>query len=385
MPPTRPHRPRARLVPLLIALSCMGAVRSSAADEAQEEARRLFLAGRQAYQAGRLAIAASSFEAAYKLAPLPALLFNLAQVHRKQFAVDGDPALLGLAIDEYKRYLHDAGVFDAPNRDASIQALIELQAIAARLAPAAPANAPAPRVQPTQVMVLTEAENATVRLDGGAPGPAPLLAEVAPGAHAAVVEAPGYFPAEVRLVAVAGRLVTGEAHLAARPGSLAVRSSDGARVWVDAREVGRLPLAPLSLAPGEHTIAVGARGRQLFSERIAIERGGRQAIEAPLQPTPQRRAVRYLLGSAVATALLAVAAGGVWAWEDHAASGIEQQRLGGQITPAQLADYDTARSRRDAWSTATWVTGGVAAALLAVTGAVYWFDMPGVNRADDGR
>jgi hypothetical protein len=92
--------------------------------------------------------------------------------------------------------------------------------------------------------------------------------------------------------------------------------------------------------------------------------------------------VRYLLGVGLATVVATAGTGAAWLWEDHVAADIDQRRRSTYITPAELQDYETALSRRDAWSTATWVTGGIAAALLVATAAVYYFDMPAVKRAD---
>jgi hypothetical protein len=381
-----PHthaRTNRRRAAWLAALGCALAATAARADDPQEEARRLFMAGRQAYQAGRLSVAASSFEMAMRLAPRPALYFNLAQVHRKQYAVDADPRLLERAMDEYRTYVRDAGE-DAPNRDAATQALVELQAIAARVAASAPAPARAePTVERTQLMVVTEAEGAEVRLDGKPLVAAPLLADVAPGMHLAVVQAPGYAPTELHVVSVAGRLVTAEARLVPLPGRLTVRTQRGARVWVDERAVGRAPLAPLALPPGTHTVSVGARGRQLFRERLTLERGGARTVRAELAPTTQRRVAHFLLGLSIASLLATAAAGGVFAYEDHAAGEIDERRVSGQITPAELSQYVDDRARRDAWATGTYIAAGISGALLIATGAVYLFDQPSVAATVD--
>mgnify|MGYP000871689974 FL=1 len=67
-------------------------------DDIRQVAREHFDAGQQHYAAGRYSEAIGEFEAAYRLAPLPDLLFNIGQCHRQS----GDPVL---AIDYYKRYL----------------------------------------------------------------------------------------------------------------------------------------------------------------------------------------------------------------------------------------------------------------------------------------
>jgi tetratricopeptide (TPR) repeat protein len=351
---------------------------------ASDDARRLFLAGRQAYQAGRLDVAAASFEAAYRIAPLPALLWNLAQTWRKRWAVDEDPAALERAIEDYRRYLKDAP--DGPNRANAAEALAELLPVRARAqAGAHPTGAasPPPPQERTEVMVVTEAEGARVALDGAEPAPAPLLAAVAPGEHRARVEAPGWLPGEVRLRAFEGRLVTGEARLQPLPGRLEVAGQRGATLHVDGRAVGRLPLAPLELPAGAHALAVTARGRTPFARTVTVARGEPLRVAVDLAPTAQRRAARWLLVAAGVGALATFAAGMVALQADRAAASLNADRTAGSITPDQLGDYLGDRARRDAWVTGTWAAAGITVGLALVAGAMLVFDTPAAPRVAD--
>lgn len=58
-------------------------------------------------------------------------------------------------------------------------------------------------------------------------------------------------------------------------GTLSIRSSvEGAAIRVDDREVGRAPLdVPLTLAPGEHALAVDADGYLPFRARVSVDAG----------------------------------------------------------------------------------------------------------------
>jgi hypothetical protein len=116
------------------------------------ESRRLFLAGRKAFDEGRLDAAIASFEAAYQAAPLPALWFNIAQCHRRKFLLSQDPESLRRAIDDYRRYLTE--VPNAEHRVEATQQLAELTPLLARIAPerlgvVAPPSPP-PVVQPAE-------------------------------------------------------------------------------------------------------------------------------------------------------------------------------------------------------------------------------------------
>ncbi len=59
-------------------------------DPTQQEAAALFREGSMFYELGQYEDAIVKFEAAWKLAPVPQLLFNLGQAHRRWFEVDPD-------------------------------------------------------------------------------------------------------------------------------------------------------------------------------------------------------------------------------------------------------------------------------------------------------
>src|SRR5262245_2180230 len=72
-----------------------------AADETELRAKQKFKEGQAHFAAGRYREAASSYESAYALKPLPAFLFNLGQCYRNL----REPAR---AITYFKAYLLDA-------------------------------------------------------------------------------------------------------------------------------------------------------------------------------------------------------------------------------------------------------------------------------------
>ncbi len=81
---------------LLICLLCIGI--AHAETPAEEQAHAHFRQGRAYVEAKVYDKAIEEFDAAYKLAPLPDLIFNIAQAYR----LAGDP---DRAVDAYKRYL----------------------------------------------------------------------------------------------------------------------------------------------------------------------------------------------------------------------------------------------------------------------------------------
>src|SRR5262245_36231634 len=89
---------------VFIALALEGA----AFADATADSRPFFLAGRQAFQEGRLDVAITSFEAAYRIQPLPGLWFNIAQSYRRKFLLDQDATSLRRSIDGYRQYLTQA-------------------------------------------------------------------------------------------------------------------------------------------------------------------------------------------------------------------------------------------------------------------------------------
>jgi tetratricopeptide (TPR) repeat protein len=77
-------------------------------------ARQHFEAGETAYRMGKFAKAISEYEQAYALVPKPALLYNLGQAHRKQYALDGKVEHLRSARELFQAYLRE--VPDSPQK-----------------------------------------------------------------------------------------------------------------------------------------------------------------------------------------------------------------------------------------------------------------------------
>src|SRR5687767_7689921 len=71
------------------------------------EAKKLFDAGRQAYEATDYLTAARAFAQAQELAPRPAIIFSMAQAYRQQYFLDRDLGHLRRAISLYDQYLQE--------------------------------------------------------------------------------------------------------------------------------------------------------------------------------------------------------------------------------------------------------------------------------------
>lgn len=78
-----PNRPVLTGLRALVLLSGLSALPAEARDAAETRAREHFRAGQQAYEARKYEDALKAFSEAYGLHPLPGLLFNIAQCHRK--------------------------------------------------------------------------------------------------------------------------------------------------------------------------------------------------------------------------------------------------------------------------------------------------------------
>jgi hypothetical protein len=353
---------------------------TAAPPSAQEDARRLYLAGRQAFDAGRLELAAESFTAAYRLEPKPGLLWNLAQTFRRQFMLSQKPEVLRRAVDAYRRYITEAP--DGANRAEAEQLLDEMTRALLRLTPDAVGGAPlaAPAASgdrdKTEILIVADVDHATVAVDDQPPSAAPLLAEVLPGEHRVEVRAEHHLPLTLRLLAVAGRLVTAEARLVPRPGELDVVGPRGGRLIVDEHVVGRLPQPTLALPAGAHFVGVVGRGRAPWTTTLTVTPGGHTRLDVRLRTTAQRRAVPWVAAGAGAITAAGIVFGGLWGQAESSAKRLSDQLQNDQLTGPQYDSYEGERERRDQFRavTITLVAVGLASGIAA--GALYYFDMP---------
>jgi hypothetical protein len=362
-------------------LSLMLVAGEAGAQDATTQAKALFNAGAQAYEAGQYPAAIQALTEAYRLAPRPGILFSMAQAHRKQYYVDKQPAHLREAVKLYREYV--AKVEQGGRRGDAVQALAELDPLYEKLGAGDAGTAPAlDRKTATRISVSAQAKDATVLLDGK-PIEAGIFHDVKPGKHTVHVTAPGYFPEEREVPTAEGGIVAVDVPMREQPGLLTVTSNDGAEIAIDGRAAATTPLSrPIDLTPGTHFVAVTKRGYRAFAQDLDIGRGEAKTLPVKLEVTSQRVASYALLGIAA----LGIATGGVLAgvalYEQSQAQAIDTQRATkGGVTLDQLATYNSRVGMRNDLRTAAGVAlgGGAAVGLTAIFLAV--FDQPTVSAA----
>ena len=345
---------------------------AQAQDAALGQAREYFQAGAQAYAMGEYATAIQAFEQAYQLVPRPAVLFSMAQAERKQYFLDHKPEHLRKAIGLYKRYIEEEP--QAARKGDAVQALSDLEPLAAKAAPQEAEVKPEPRVTqpeaaPTRVMVTAQASDAMISLDGRAAGRSPLIREIEPGVHVIRATATGYVDAERKLVAVKGALVTVDLVQAERPAKLVVNARDGAILRIDGRVQGECPFPkPIELSPGSHLITITHSGYVGLSREQVLLRGQTTVINAPMPRTVQRTTSLIMLGAAAS----AVTAGGVFGYfalqQDSNARSFLDARGQQELKSIDLDQYNSNKTDRNRLRTAAFASFGLGAALA--TGGV---------------
>jgi tetratricopeptide (TPR) repeat protein len=108
----------ARVATLCLLAVLSGSVRAAPAADL-EAAHKLYDSGQQHYRLGEYVASLADFKEAYRLAPLPAFLFNIAQCHR-ELGQDDD------ALRFYRSYLASAKPND-PERPNIEQRIVELE------------------------------------------------------------------------------------------------------------------------------------------------------------------------------------------------------------------------------------------------------------------
>jgi hypothetical protein len=342
----------------------------------EAQAKTYYDAGVQAYAAGRYAVAVQAFSEAYRLAPKPTLLFSLAQAERREYTVSHDARLLRAAIGHFRRYLDV--VKEGGRRTDAVEALGELEAVAARLAPAdGEAAAPEKPPETSRILITTATRGATVTLDGAEHTESPVLEEVKPGKHVVRVTAPGHVDEQREVTTVQGAVLPVEITLREKPSYISVQAPAGARVVLDGRPLGEAPLpGDFEVAPGQHVVTVTRTGHVPYHERVSVERGDSLPLVVSLPRTRQRVASYAVFATGVA-ALLTGGALGVAAHDaEDSARSVLVKAGSTNITQADLDRYNGALATRDDLRRGLLGTI-IAGAALTITGiGLYLFDDP---------
>jgi hypothetical protein len=364
----------------IVVLFALLVVRSAHADE-MTDAKNYFKAGASAYAAGDYLAAIQALDAAYRLTPLPAIAFSLAQSERRQYFVSREPGHLVRAIELYRVYLKE--VPSGGRRADATDALAQLEPLALGVSAATePGGPPVLReAAKTRIMVTSEAEGARISLDGGAPTATPLIAEVAAGAHMVRVSAEGFFATDRRVVAIAGELVPMEIELREQPAIVIVEPSIEAELYVDGSYAGRVRKgARIELASGSHEFAFVRDGRRVESQVIVLERGETRRLAVDLRWTGQRLAAVSLLVVSGVTLASGVGFTALAVERERAADGILTRRKNAALTATELSDYDEARSNRDEARIGAFASFAVSATSLVTGAFLYALDQPNMSQ-----
>jgi hypothetical protein len=351
---------RQRCLALWLALSVLGASLPGGAQQPPvqegdlERAKASFKAGAKAYAAGDYLAAIQALDAAYAVSPLPAIAFSLAQAERKQYFVDQRREHLDRAIVLFRQYL-DQEPRGARREDASL-AIAQLETLLG--AGAGPkASASLPQQRPTRLMIQSNASGAIISLDGGPATPSPLIREVTPGKHRALVRAQGFQPAERDVTAVQGELLLTEIELSELPASLFVWAPARSDIVVDGVYVGQGgALVTVPVSPGPHQLTVLRKGCRVVRRDLRVERGQSHSEVVTLERTTQRQLSELLFiggGAALGASL-------VWsAFAVRAQNDAEDFLRGLGSDPGRPADrigYDASIVERNRFRTAATVS-----------------------------
>ena len=239
-----------------------------------------------------------------------------------------------------------------------------------------PPAAEAPKTS-ARLMITSPTPGAEVTLDEGSSGEAPFIGEVKPGKHAVTVKAKG-FTAEKRDVQLfPGGVLALDFPLKELPALLSVDAPAGAEITVDGQVVGVTPLAsPVPLTHGRHFLAVMRNGALAWTRDVDVVHGETTTVQASLATSTQRKIAWAFFGTSVA----GLATGGVFGLlsvgRDHAAQDILDARAVGNISRADLDDYDRARRDRDRYRTFSAISLGVGATAAVVGSLLWWLDRP---------
>lgn len=354
-----------RIVITSLALALCLAAPAAAEDRAAAE--QFFRLGAEAYKSGKFDVAVTSFDSAYENLKAPEIAFSAAQAHRLQYQVDREPAHLTRALELYRAYVEGAPS-GAKRKDALVY-IERLEEALKKVDPAQLARAP----QKPGVYVLLALAGARVTLDGQTIDPNTPV-DAPPGEHVIVASADGYFPEE-RRIKVGDGVAPVPLELKPRPATLEIKSEPAAQITVDGRPV-LLRGTQTEVAAGRRWITVSARGRRPISREVTLEPGKRLTLDAPLQPTTQRRAVPWvaagagvLLAGTLVTSAISISA-------SFSAAELRDKQ---PLPTGEVQRYNELRDRRDTLRTTSFLLGGAALLTAGVAAAMYYFDEPSAD------
>jgi hypothetical protein len=237
------------------------------------------------YQEANYAAALAEFEAAYKAAPAPAVLYNIGLSYKGLYRYPE-------AIDTLKRYLVE-GQADAkltPERRTEIESSIE--EMRSLLAPVTFT------LQPKAARVLVDGRELAIPDSG--------VVQLAAGRHVAELSAEHHNPERREFTVAAGTPLELAFKLKAIPrsGTVFITSSQpNTRLKVDGKEVGFAPLQ-LELSVGGHQLEATAAKHEVFQTEVMLSPGQSRNIDIEMRLPPTQPLYRkWYFWTAVGTAI----------------------------------------------------------------------------------
>lgn len=350
-------------------MGVVGILLALAASQAPDadRARELYLAGSEAYRQGQYEVAIGAFEEVLRLEPRPPAMFAAAQAHRLHYFVKNQIENLERAVENYRAYLE--AVPSGGRRDHAAQHLSMLAPLLEQRRLES-ARGEVVRKAP-RLIVSSKIEGAIARVDDGPQAPIPATFELEPGPHVVVVTAENHVDKRIETVSPESGTVALNVDLEPSPGNIMVRGPDGARVKVDGRSI-PLSSSPIAIRPGEHMLAVTARGRTPYLERLTLAPGQSVEVTADLALSQQRYVSWALFGLASALTVSAGVTTGLAFNKQSRASDIQDAIDAGQAaTEAEIDDFNELKAARADLVGAT-VGLAIAAGLSATAGLILW-------------
>lgn len=370
---------RARLLRVGCFVTLLSLTGMAHADDV-EQAKAHFAIGARAYEANQFAIAIDAFEEAYRLAPRPAILFSIAQAHRRNYYAGRVDRDLLSSIDYYRRYIKDDPQGNRVGE--ALTALADLEPLAARVTPSAEGTdstaataAPATTSSTARLLIAPSVQGATARVDNGTAIPLPNRIDVTPGKHSVTIEAVNHLPERREVDVGAGESFAIDVKMVQKPALLQPEVGSGIRVYVDGRFLATTPLPkPLEVSAGVHTISLAQRGYDPVSKQMTLRPGETQTIDAKFQASTQRINSYLLFGVSGGLMIAGGVFTGLAVTSENTATRIERRARSENISADDRQQHEDAISDRDTQSAlaVSLFSGGVAFGITATL--LYLFD-----------
>jgi hypothetical protein len=331
---------------------------------------------------GDFLAAIQAFDAAYRLTPLPAIGFSLAQAERRQYFVSHERVHLDRAIQLFRDYLQQNG--SGGRRADAADALAQLEPLAAIAASATGVGgeATAPPVERTRLLISCETPHATLSLDGAPPAASPLIAQVKPGPHHVLAAAPGFFPNERTVNAIPGEILPIELLLREQPAVVLAASTPEADLHVDGAFIANVGATTrFELSGGTHLFSFTRNGYEVEAVEMRLQPGATHKLAADLNQTGQRSTAIALFIASGASLAGGLVLGAYAIARENDAKEVLRQRNTGNISSGQRDDYESATQERDVFRIASIVSLATSAAALIAGVFLFALDTPDVAGA----